>query len=82
MAEHLEKKGLIEHLQLESDCRMIITLQDIFDIINFLPPADVVEVVRCKDCKNWEDGWLGYCTKSHTAIPYDGFCSCGERKDK
>lgn len=42
---------------------------------------DVVEVVRCKDFKHWEDGWLGYCTKCHTAIPYDGFCSYGERRD-
>lgn len=45
------------------------------------PTVDAVEVVRCKDCKCWEDGWLGYCTKGHFAIPYDGFCSYGERKD-
>ena len=42
---------------------------------------ELVPVVRCKDCKHWEDGWLGYCIKCHTAIPYDGFCSYGERKE-
>ena len=45
-----------------------------------LMPNDVVPVVRCKDCKHWEDGWLGCCTKLHAVIPYDGFCSYGERR--
>ena len=39
-----------------------------------------VQVVRCKDCKNWEDGYFGYCTKIHAAMDYDGFCSNGERR--
>ena len=51
------------------------------DIADYIIANDVVQVVRCKECKNWEDGWLGYCTKGHFAIPYDGFCSYGERKD-
>lgn len=38
------------------------------------------ELVRCKDCKHWEDGWLGYCTKCHVAMAYDSFCSYGERR--
>ena len=39
------------------------------------------EPVRCKDCKNWEDGYFGYCTKIHTAMHYDAYCAYGERKD-
>lgn len=39
------------------------------------------EVVRCKDCKHWQDGYFGYCTKIHSAMEYDAFCSNGERKD-
>lgn len=46
-----------------------------------LMPNDTVPVCRCKDCVHWEDGWLGYCTKCHTAMDYDGFCSYGERKE-
>ena len=42
--------------------------------------AAEAKIVRCKDCKHWEDGWLGCCTKLHTVIPYDGFCSYGERR--
>ena len=49
-------------------------------IITRSPAVDAVEVCRCKDCKHWEDGWLGYCTKCHTAMHYDGFCSNGERR--
>ena len=50
-------------------------------MINDAPAVDAVEVVRCEKCKHWEDGWLGYCTKCHTAMPYDGFCSYGERRE-
>ena len=45
-------------------------------------PEDAVCVVRCKDCKNWEDGYFGYCVKSHSAMDYDGFCSYGERRSE
>lgn len=42
---------------------------------------DLVEVVRCKDCKFYHD--KGYCTKTTglTRIKPDYFCSYGERKD-
>lgn len=47
------------------------------------PIVDAVEVVRCKDCKHYDvwrlechngrmNGWMGI----------DGFCSCGERKER
>ena len=49
-------------------------------MLAYAPTVDAVEVVRCKDCKNWEDGYFGYCTKIHTAMDYDGFCSNGERR--
>ena len=45
------------------------------------PTVDAVPVVRCKDCKYWEDGYFGYCTKTHTAMDYDAFCSYGERRE-
>lgn len=54
-----------------------------------IPPADVVEVVRCKDCKYWDNTtkWA-VCTK-WSADPYEqanteknDYCSYGERKDE
>ena len=62
------------------------------DQLNKLPTADVVEVVRCKDCKHFST------SKYHTGEEYtccdmwsydemieckeNGFCSYGERKEK
>ena len=51
---------------------------------------DAAEVVRCKDCKNWEEcygseGELGYCELERsihtapTAWYKDDYCSYGER---
>lgn len=61
--------------------------QTISDIKN-MPAADVVEVVRCKDCK------YSVCIGEHYFCdiqydewgqPYivkpDGYCDCGERKE-
>lgn len=41
-----------------------------------LPAAEVVPVVRCKDCKFWD---LGDCYRLELSRP-DDFCSYGERK--
>ena len=62
----------------------------VYSINNNIPSADVVEVVRCKDCKHWhkclsDDGSVEYihfsrCTKGNQlANGNDYFCSLGER---
>lgn len=57
-------------------------------LIDTEPTADVVEVVRCKDCKFYEiypNGANGDCINKidafNTFYPND-FCSFGERKDE
>ena len=47
-----------------------------------LHPADVVEVVRCKDCRHLKKN-ISFCPKQASYI-HDGewFCADGERKDK
>ncbi len=50
------------------------------------PTADVVEVVRCKDCKYWQDNNGGYpheeCRWGKEETPdADDYCSCGERRE-
>lgn len=56
-----------------------------------LPTADVVPVVRCKNCVHWDDdpdtygadsGPKGKCMKSFETMCADDFCSYGERKDE
>ena len=57
-----------------------------FDIADF-PTADVVEVVRCKDCRYWQDNQEGHypnelCPWDKGETPNeDDFCSFGERRD-
>ena len=48
------------------------------------PAADVVEVVRCKDCKHLMfSDMYGECSQAHMGIVRpDDFCSYGERKDE
>ena len=44
---------------------------------------DMGELVRCKDCKNWEYDVIlpdGYCRGRHQWNP-NWFCADGERKD-
>lgn len=55
------------------------------------PTVDAVEVVRCKDCKHYDNSegicWCKLNSKFYPggfdwhSFPEDGFCSYGERKD-
>ena len=60
--------------------------EDLEKTINNLPAADVVKVVRCKDCilRKAEDCTMCYscnCGEQHTWETDDDFCSYGERKE-
>lgn len=57
-------------------------------LINETPTADVVEVVRCKDCRWWECeyavGGVGRCQNPRNGLIYEltddtDYCSYGER---
>lgn len=60
----------------------------ILDLVNSIPTVDAVIVTRCKDCKHRiykdmgeEIGEIGGCGLFNCAMPNEGFCSHGERKD-
>ena len=61
--------------------------QRILHIIDEQPAADVAEIVRCKDCKHFDEK-LGKCygqdiraEEGHDCYKNDDdFCSCSERK--
>ena len=45
--------------------------------------VDMVEVVRCKDCKHYdkdENCWLGTCLENGICSTPDWFCADGERR--
>lgn len=59
-------------------------LRDCKEALEEIPAADVVPVVRCKDCKYTVETWSSlthFCIFNHMPIRPDDFCSCGERKD-
>ena len=56
-----------------------IKLSDVRQAIAQAPTADVVEVVRCKDCKYFKQH---KCIKTNgmVSLNADNFCSCGESR--
>ena len=60
-------------------------LGDITDfqrIIDDTPIADVVEVVRCKDCDVPHNKWLGCPNLNGLIPPPDFYCARGKMKEK
>ena len=55
---------------------------DIREMIDMMPTADAVPVVRCKDCK-----WYEFDRKMHCGLPHgvrskDDYCSDAERREE
>lgn len=51
-----------------------------YNAISAIPAADVVEVVRCRDCVYWR-GENDICKGICIDFSADGYCSEGKRKD-
>ena len=98
MAEYIERtdlrKTLKEEMQIlketpgkdDWDKGLMQGIKESIMHLNAAPSADVVEVVRCKECvrrnqsADLSDSVL--CTWLHKlSMPKDGFCSYGERED-
>ena len=88
MAEYIEREELLKFIEeTNTDDEWIVNQYNadwIYSFIESQPTADVVEVVRCKDCKHYV---AEYCTrdiKGRTNMFYmqpTDFCSYGERKE-
>lgn len=96
MAEYINRKAAISRIKqycmdaIDGGRYSLDAVDDGIDLVNgikALPVADVVPVVRCKDCKyfdsddNWLDKWE-YCKKNCIDVSDDWFCKSGMRKDK
>lgn len=84
MAEYIEREAAIRVVNGQSSLTM--TRSSLIDSISNIPTADVAPVVRCKDCKYWQDNNDGYpheeCRWGHGETPdANDFCSYGERKE-
>lgn len=88
MAEYISREALLEDIDEAVKHRGMgeIIGQTLRRYILRQPVADVVEVVRCKDCEYCRSFMSGdiYCTHSEglTSQGLDAFCSYGKRREE
>ena len=84
MPRYIDADALIKTIYpigIQNDLNYVINAKAVKVAIDKQPTADVVEVVRCKDCVFCDseicrhDFALNFCC-------YDDYCSYGERKEK
>lgn len=81
---------MAEYIEREAAKRLLVSdyAYAAADLLDKVPTADVVEVVRCKDCKHGEvddpDNFpdLHYCHEGCGWNNADFYCKSGERRDK
>lgn len=83
MKEYIDRSELIKVIGTDTEP---FTTSMVFRHIRNAPAADVVEVVRCKDCQFWQDNNGGYphpeCRWGKDETPdADDYCSFGERRE-
>jgi hypothetical protein len=90
MAEYIEREKMLEDLRLQfcKGCNNYSEIRckscSVDDVIGFIedePTADVVPVVRCKDCRHFLLGRL-VCIYPHRygKCSINDYCSYGERR--
>ena len=85
MTDYIKREDAIRQIVKESaqNNLHIPSIGSVIYTLIRIKPDDVVEVVRCKDCKNWKkehlcQAWSRYGTIETKA---DQFCSYGERAE-
>lgn len=77
MAEYIERERLLRRFNIDDMMNVngtLISLRDARETISNFPAADVVEVVRCKDCKHYAPE-IEYCgIHSHFVTRNGDFC--------
>lgn len=92
MKEYIERTAVIPALEdyykpIDPDRPMTLTLGQIAEVVKNMTASDVVEVVRCKNCRFFSGRQECYC---HAAdengtpifVREDDFCSYGARMEK
>ncbi len=84
MDEYINKQVLIRMFNAKSDMALgtpKVVFGAAAKMVEKLPAADVVSVVRCRDCRFWKKD-LHYCEYFDFCITVNDFCSYGERRDE
>ena len=85
-AEPLREK-LCEHIEKAKSELWVNALCTFVKVLDLTPTIDAVPVVRCKDCRYYQDNNGGYpnadCKWCKDETPdANDYCSCGERNEK
>ena len=78
-ADNVKLKGISVF---DQNLEMLIPLSDVRKSLQTTPTADVVEVVRCKDCVVPHNQWTGCPKLNGLVTPPDFYCGYGERELK
>ena len=70
------------HVQRIGDCPRDCFIKYAVKAVESVPAADVVPVVRCKDCKWWKNNDCKNDTHGYFPLDKNDFCSQGERKER
>ena len=82
MSDYISRQEAIKVVKIETnDAERLYN--NIVEGLRYIPSADVVEVVRCRDCYYSvisKDGNRG-CKYHELEVEDDDYCSCGERAE-
>lgn len=91
MSRYIYEDALKEVIQRMWENRKITNTKynTFLEILDYVPTAEVVEVVRCKDCEDWQDDWIPscgdngshYCATMDSVMKPTDFCSYAERRE-
>ena len=83
MAEYIEREAVMKTVKdgNHSDFgRSMADLTSLREVLEDTPAADVVDVVRCKDCAVPHNRWTGCPKLNGLVTPPDFYCSYGEMR--
>ena len=78
MSDYINREMAADCIVLECDD---VTLEQARQAIKDCPSADVVKVVRCKDCIHYDEHNRWQCDRFGQSVNADDYCSYGERED-
>ena len=79
MADYIDRQALDVVAFTDRDGTFSDGIQWLLEYIDALPSADVVEVVRCKDCKHADEYY--HCIFSTIWNDKNHYCGKGERRN-
>lgn len=87
MGKYIDLEPLINALKAIQKRSELISVDEVLGVLAKYPAADVVEVVRCEDCKylDYVDEHEKWCMGRGypaTMVKDDGYCEIGKRKEE